>query len=86
MPLATPQSVPAHAGKSNAPNKKVPAAMSTVPANAAGLMRDISTRRHASANTKKHPTTATAEANHEESALMDEPARPANNAEVENEQ
>ena len=86
MPLATPHSVPTHAGKSNAPKKKVPAAISTVPTNAAGLMRNISTRRHASANTKKHPTTATAEANHEESALMDEPARPANNAEVENAQ
>ena len=86
MPLATPQSVPDHAGKSNAPKKKVPAAMSAVPTNAAGLMRDMSARRHAIANTKKHPTTATAEANHEESALMDEPTRPANNAEVENEQ
>ena len=86
MPLATPQSVPSHSGKSKTPKKKVPAAMSTVPANAAGLMRDISAQRHAIENTKKHPTTATAEANHEESALMDEPARPANNAEVENEQ
>ena len=60
--------------------------MSTVPANAAALMRDMSARRHASAKTKKHATTTTAEANHEESTLIDEPARPANNADVENEQ